>query len=205
MAGPVYPDVPKTDGVPAVKRSPENLGVDTQPQMSSDTITVTAYGSNDWGIYKAGSKDLALEADSISSVGYEAEHRLADYPIEEGGFESYNKVALPFNVRVVLTKGGTREDRRAFCSKIEDLRGDTELYSVVTPEKVYLNANIVRVSIDRSAEAGAGLIRAELVLQEVRQNATSSFSNTRAAASASAVNNGSTQPKTAKTGTDVVK
>lgn len=205
MAGPEYPDVPKADGVPAVKRSAENPGTGTQEQLTSDEITVAGYDDYEWGIYKVGSKQLALEPDNVVSVGYDAEYRLADYPLEEGGFETYDKVALPFMNRIVLTKGGTREERSAFCAAIEAIRPDTELYSVVTPEQIFINVNIARVTIDRSLEAGAGMVRAEIVLQEIRQTASSSFSNTRDAASADAVNNGSNQPKASTAATSDVR
>lgn len=202
MAGPEYPDVPRAEGVPDVKRSAENPGTGEQQRLTSDEIEVVGYDDYEWGIYKAGTKELALAADSVASVGYDAEYRIADYPIEEGGFESYDKVAMPFLNRVVLIKGGTREDRRAFCSTLEDIRGDTELYSVVTPDQVFLNVNIGRVIIDRSIDAGAGLVRAEIVMQEIRQEASSQFSNTRDPAGADTVSNGSSlsEPSTADTG-----
>lgn len=205
MAGPVYPDVPKTEGVPAVKRSAENPGTAAQSKMSSDTITVNGYRDGEWGIYRAGTNELALAADNVISVGFDAESRIADFPIEEGGFETYDKVALPFLSRVLLSKGGTLEERSAFSRTLEDIRKDTELYSVVTPEQVYLNVNIARVSIDRSLDSGAGMIRADIVLQEIRQEASSALSNTRDAASADTVNNGSTLPATSAASTDGVQ
>nr|DAL40966.1 MAG TPA_asm: hypothetical protein [Caudoviricetes sp.] len=194
MAGPVFPDVPKVPGVPAVARSLVNPGTATEPQLTQDSITVTATAKNEWGVYTA-SGALALEPDSISAIGYDAEYRVADFPIEEGGFETYDKVALPFQNRVVMTKGGTLEQRRTFLRAVEELRGDLELYNVVTPEWTYLNVNIVRTSLDRSRENGSGLITVELQLQEIRQNATASFTQTRDPASASPVSNGSVQPQ----------
>lgn len=194
MAGPVFPDVPKVPGVPAVARSLLNPGTATEPQLTQDSITVTATAKNEWGVYTAAGA-LALEPDSITAIGYDAEYRVADYPIEEGGFETYDKVALPFQNRVVMTKGGTLEQRRTFLRAVEELRGDLELYNVVTPEWTYLNVNIVRTSLDRSRENGSGLITVELQLQEIRQNAAASFTQTRDPASASPVSNGSVQPQ----------
>jgi hypothetical protein len=204
MAGPVFPDVPKVPGVPAVARSILNPGTATEPKLTQDSITVTAAAKNQWGIY---TKDgaLVLEADSITAIGYDAETRLADYPIEEGGFETYDKVALPFLNRVVMTKGGTLEQRRAFLRAVEEIRLNLELYNVVTPEWAYTDVNVTRVGIDRSREQGAGLITVELQLQEIRQNATASFSQTRDPASADAVNIGSVQTAAADTDTSGVR
>ncbi len=192
MAGPVFPDVPKVPGVPAVARSLINPGTETEPRLTQDSITVTAAAKNQWGIYTTAGAQ-ALEPDSITAIGYDAEYRVADFPIEEGGFESYDKVAVPFQNRVVMTKGGTLEQRRAFLRAVDEIKGNLELYNVVTPEWTYLNVNIVRVSTDRSREQGAGLITVELQLQEIRQNATASFSQTRDPASADPVSNGSVQ------------
>lgn len=200
MAGPVFPDVPKVPGVPAVARSLVNPGNATEPQLTEDSITVTATAKNQWGVYtKAGA--LALDPDTIAAVGYDAEYRIADYPIEEGGFESYDKVALPFQNRVIMSKGGTLAQRRDFIKAVEELRSGLDLYSIVTPEWTYIGVNIVRVGIDRSREQGAGLITVELQLQEIRQSATSSFSATRDPASADAVSNGSVQPQATTTDT----
>lgn len=173
MAGPIYPDVPNVAGVPAVRRLTSAVTA-TEPALTADSITVIATAKNQWGIYDSANAKV-LDPDSVMSVAYDAEFRIADFPIEEGGFESYDKVALPYHARVVLTKGGNIADRRAFLTAIEEIRADLNLYNVVTPERSYLNANIARVSIDRSREQGANLITAEIILQEIRQNATATF------------------------------
>lgn len=194
MAGPVFPDVPKVPGVPAVARSALNPGTATEPQITQDSITVTATARDQWGVYSADGAQI-LFPDSIEAIGYDAESRIADYPLEEGKFESYDKVALPFQNRVILTKGGTLIERQAFIRSVEEIRSDLKLYSIVTPEWTYLNVNVVRVAVDRSREQGGGMLRVELQLQEVRQKATASFSQTRDPASAEPVSNGSVQAK----------
>lgn len=194
IGGPVYPDVPNVSGVPPVRRT--SLTSDTaEAPLSSDGITVIGTAKDQWGIYDADNARV-LDADSVLSVGFNAEYRIADFPIEQGGFESYDKVAMPYSARVVLTKGGSSADRREFLAKLEEVRADLNLYSVVTPERTYLNANITRISIDRSREQGANLITAEIVLQEIRQNATASFTASQPSA-ATPTNNGPVQAKPA--------
>ena len=62
------------------------------------------FNAERWGIYL---KDkLVLEADSMKSIDYVQGSKISDYPQEEGAFQSYNKVATPYEVRVELTKGG---------------------------------------------------------------------------------------------------
>ena len=194
MAGPQFPDVPKTLGVPPVQRSMQNRGVDTQTALPADQIVATA-GKNRWGIYtKDGVK--ALTPDSVSAVNYSFEYRVADFPIEEGGFESYDKVAMPFDALVSMTIGGTLANRRTFLSKLEDIKADRELYNVVTPERTYLSVNIVGARIDRSREQGAGLITVEVRLREIRENVTTAFSSTADPSSADVKNDGAVQTTT---------
>lgn len=200
MAGPVFPDVPKVPGVPAVARSLVNPGTATEPQLTQDSITVAATAKNQWGVYSTAGA-LVLDPDSIEAIGYDAESRVADYPIENGKFESYDKVTLPFANRVIMTKGGTLTQRQAFIRDVENIRTNLELYSIVTPEWTYLGVNITRVSVDRSREQGGGILRVELQLQEIRQNATASFSQTRDPASADPVSNGSVQAQASQADT----
>lgn len=196
MAGPIFPNVPIATGVPQVLRDASNPGSDTVDQLTSDAITVSASPVDTWGIYDDGAAKV-LDPDTIMAFGYDAESRIADFPIEEGGFETYDKVALPFDTRVVMTKGGSVDDRRAFLNKVDDLRSDMKLYRVVTPERTYLNVNFTRVSIDRSREQGANMITVELHLREIRQNVTATFSNSKDPASADVKSNGSVQAKDA--------
>lgn len=195
MASPSYPNVPQTDGVPPVKRDGSNPGTETESPLTEDGDEISVQGLKEWGVYKDG--DKVLDPDTIISVGYDAEHRIADYPIEEGGFESYDKVALPFQSRVVMTKGGKSEDRRAFLASVEEIRVDRELYTIATPERTYSSANITRVSVDRSREQGAGMVTVELIFVEIRANATVSFSNSKDPASADTKSNGAVQAKDA--------
>jgi hypothetical protein len=203
-ADPTLPDVPNAEGVPSVKRNPDAQTDTTESQLTEDSLSVTAIGKNQWGIYTS-ENQIALECDTVLSIGFDAEYRIADYPLQDGTFETYDKVAMPFNARVVMAKGGTREDRRDFISTLEDMRADMKLYNVVVPERAYLNVNIAHVSIDRSREQGAGMITAEIVLREIRVNATATFTKTKEPASAATASNGNAQASATTTLTDGVQ
>lgn len=195
-SSPLYPDVPASAGVPPVQRDAGNSSAPTTPQLTQDSVDVSQVANTQWGVYAQGGA-LALDPDNIIALSYSAEYRIADFPIEQGGFETYDKVALPFDTIVRMTKGGTLSDRGSFARTAESLRGDTKLYNVVTPEATYLNVNIARLSIDRSQDGGAGMIVLELHLREIRQNAKAAFSATKDPASAATTNNGSTQTSSA--------
>ncbi|MBN4669282.1 hypothetical protein HUS74_27300, partial [Pandoraea nosoerga] len=106
--------------------------------------------SGEWGVYTSDGA-LALKPDNIVSVAWSAEYRTADYPLERGGFESYDKVALPFANRVVMSKGNSLSERREFLAAIEARRGTTDIFNVVTPEATYLDVTFERVNLERSA------------------------------------------------------
>ncbi len=194
MAGPLYPDVPRTDGVPPVRRTSDNAGDGAEAKLTKDGDSVNRATSGEWGVYTSDGA-LALKPDNIVSVAWSAEYRTADYPLERGGFESYDKVALPFANRVVMSKGNSLSERREFLAAIEARRGTTDIFNVVTPEATYLDVTFERVNLERSASNGAGLVTVEVTLREVRQSIKLSFSKTKDPASADPVHDGSVQAK----------
>lgn len=204
MAGPApFPDVPLAPGVPPVTRGPSGSVTGAEQRLTKDSDSVSQLAATQWGIFDQGGAQIVVP-DSVVGFGYSAEYRVADYPIEQGGFESYDKVALPFLARVVMAKGGTLAERQSFHQAIEAIRGDRELYNVITPEALYVNCNITRVELDRSQQRGAGMLTVEIYLQEIRQKATAQFSNSRDAASASPANGGAVQAGTTdQSGTDI--
>src|SRR6185437_3575362 len=57
---------------------------------------LTGYGSGQapqWGIFQNGTP--VVIADAITNFGYRQDWAVADYPVERGGFESYDKVITP--------------------------------------------------------------------------------------------------------------
>ena len=185
-----YPDVPLADGVPPVNRTsvPSNV----QP-LTGDTVGQSGKQQTRWGVFTAAGVPIAL-ADSVLSVEYSREFRISNYPVEQGGFASYDKVATPFEPRVVLAKGGTDDDRATFLKALDAACGSTDLYDVVTPDTIYHNANLIRVDFKRTRESGVGLLTVDLHLMEVRLSAGTTFSNSKAPSGVDATSNGSTQP-----------
>lgn len=181
MADPRFPNVPVFPGVPPVLREALALvdtGVD---QIRADAIPYIPPAHFVWGVFdQAGT--LVLEPDNIVAFEQGAEYRIADYPTEAGGFESYNKVAVPFDIRLTMTKGGTLLDRSAFLDTLDRLQKSLDLYNVVTPERTYLSVNLARIGMQRTAASGAGMIMVDVGLREVRQSAVAAFTRTNDAA-----------------------
>lgn len=165
---PPYPNVPMVPGVPALIRSLLFPPTPIPSFMLRDSALVTQPSDAPrWGIFdKAGAR--VLTPDSVIGFSFMNEFRISDYPIEEGAFESYNKVATPFDVRVVMTKGGKTADRQIFLDTLDILISSLDLVDVVTPDKIYYSANIIHYDYERSSKNGVQLLTVSIFLREIR-------------------------------------
>lgn len=125
-----------------------------------------------WGLFDEDGTPV-IEADSVTRVEYRRDWNVADFPIEEGGFEAYDKVANPFMARVTFVAGGSQANRERFLASIEEIAGDLEKYTLVTPEVSYANVNITHYDYARTASQGVGLMSVVVWVQEIREGAES--------------------------------
>jgi hypothetical protein len=196
---PEFPDVPDLPGVPAIARSLVSqvaAGVNGFAGLVGLSPLITL-ALPVWGVFDQNNVAVAL-ADSVRTLDFDSESRVSDYPQEQGAFESYNKVQLPYASTVSLTCGGDASRRAAFLVALQAAKDSTNLYSIVTPEIVYLNANIVGLRYRRTTTDGATLLTVDLHLEEIRVTATAAFANTNTQnpASADAFSMGQVQGQT---------
>ncbi len=180
MADPAFPDVPLAPGVPPVQRA-EPFVQSRVDRLTSDGKGLDGKTSIQWGLFND-KGTLALKPDSIVAFEFQREYRIADYPIEEGSFENYNKVTLPYDIRIVMTKGGTIAERKSFLDTLDLVVASLDLFTVVTPERIYSNANLSQQSYRRQADEGATLLTVELRAQEIRTKVSVQFVSSAAAA-----------------------
>lgn len=164
--------------------------------LTSDFTLLFSPNAFVWGIYSADSNTPALIADSIYSFGYKKEFKISDYPVELGTFSNFNKVDLPYVAQVRMTMGGSNSDRLTFLNRLEEISRTTDLYNIVTPEKTYLNANIIDYDYQRTSNSGAGMIIADIRLMEVRLTANLAFNNTQSQSDDASKNVGQLSPST---------
>jgi hypothetical protein len=125
-----------------------------------------------WGIFSDTNK-LLLQPDNILSVKDDEKTKVSNFPVEEGAFASYNKVKEPFNVKVMMTKGGTSKEIEDFLSTVRILKNRTsKLVSVVTPEDVFLSATLEGFDYSRETGKGQNLIHVNCHFLEIRQVST---------------------------------
>lgn len=133
--------------------------------LATDLISMNWFFQR-WGIYSRNGRSV-VEFDNVVAIEYKKDFNLLDYPVERGAFESYNKVQIPYDVRVTFSSGGNLANRSALIQSIEELSGDLELYDVVTPEITVTNCNISHFDW-RRADGRAGLVLVTVWLTEVR-------------------------------------
>lgn len=216
-----YPDVPNASGVPQVLREVTNTVAPVLGAAAGISQLVRSFTSKPvWGIYKpeetarvestdpdtgevtftstkvVAKRTPVVTPDSITEFGNQAEWSVTSAPTQNGSFADYNRVAVPSETHVRMTKGGSEADRYLFIKQIEALNS-TQLYDIVTPEKTYSNRNITRFEITRRGEKGAfWLSEVDLYFREIRV-VTSAYENTSivepASTSAANVQNNGTQ------------
>lgn len=113
--------------------------------------------------------EKAFDFDSFSNLNLKSESKVIQAPVESGGFVMYNKTNTPLEVKCTLIKKGFPEDLQVYVDALLEYADNTNLLSIVTPDREYQNMNLTSVSFSRSAEGGVNLIMAECSFIEIRQ------------------------------------
>src|ERR1700736_5452281 len=103
--------------------------------LSGDGFGVFGFdAATQWGIFSNGVQ--VVQAESVRSFSFKQDWPISNYQAEGGGFQSFNKVQLPFEPRVEFMSGGDEATRQALLDSVAAIAGDLNLYDVVTPEAV---------------------------------------------------------------------
>ena len=220
LAVPAFPDLPPVPGVPPIARNAAAQAVAAingqianinatinnttgliegvtsaifAPILSQDGPDVQSSApAPQWGIFDQAGNSVLL-GDTVFEMDYIRELKVADYPIENGGFASYNKVATPFAARVTFLKGGSIADKTTFLDDVENALDSLYLYWLVTPEVTYKNVNLTRNGYSRAAAKGVGLMRVEIEVQEIRVAPDPVFTKTQSPSAQATANGGTVQ------------
>ena len=189
------PSIPLVPGVPSLAAVATGLGAGPALAIADQLGLGALFGGLSWGIFDDGGNPV-LTGDCVAEVGYRSESRISDYPVEQGGFASYNKVQLPIVGLVSFMVGGADRDRAAFLKTAQGLQTSLDLYSIVMPEITYPSVNVTGINYRRTSRQGATLLRVEVMFEEVRVTAQATFTNTATPSGASPVNSGTVAPTT---------
>lgn len=162
-----YPNVPNLPGVPALSRSNNAQFVAAGLTILGEILPLGLFGQK-WGIVANGGS-AALTPDSFIDFEYREEAKIPIYPLQNGAFQSYNKVGLPYDIRLTVTcSGNGKMSKGAFIQGIDKLLTSLTLVDIVTPDATYKNTNLIHVDYRREATNGATLLIAQLWFQWVR-------------------------------------
>ena len=184
------------NGIPSLLGKIANV-TNTASLLIADAGNILGFFAGpQWGVFNQDGSP-ALQPDSMVSLDVHKEWRIPNYPVEQGAFETYNKVFLPQIFKIRMTKGGTVGDRAAFLSQLDQMASSLNLYSVITPEGSANNSvNVSNYSYTRTSTNGVGLLTVEIDFTEVMVNATAAFSNTAQPDGQDPTNTGTVQAQT---------
>jgi hypothetical protein len=199
---PPFPSVPNLPGVPPIPRS-SLLVIAATPAIDAIAAVTLFNAANQaprWGIFDA-NNNLVVKADSVMDFDFRKEFRLPSFPIQNGGFSNYDKVNVPFETAVKMTKGGSESDRTNFLNQIEAIAGTLDLYNIVSPEKTYKSCNVTRSENVRRGVANAFFLDVDVFFIEIRQvsaqysTTTTNTQNAQQPSAQPTSNTGSVQPQ----------
>ncbi len=168
---PQFPNVANLPVVPQLARSllieasaPPTLGFAAEP----DVLWQATQAAPVWGVFDS-NNNLVIAPDSVHDFGWRKENRIPNFPIQSGQFATYNRVGLPNETSVTLTKGGSLSDRTNFLSQVDVViaQQNINLYTIRTPEKSYQNVSCYRAELSRRGAGNAYYFDVELYFIEV--------------------------------------
>jgi hypothetical protein len=177
-------NVPNVAGVPQLLGGLVSYATGALSNALSDIAGLPISAGPQWGIFLNGQP--VVVADVIMSIEFRGESVIADFPIEGGGFRSYDKVKRPWDVRFRFAAGGSQANKQALINSVEAIADDYKLYTFVSPEHVLQNINIAHRDYHRTATSGAGLLQEDVWGWQIQIDTSSGVSSTQASNPASA-------------------
>jgi hypothetical protein len=167
--------------------------------------------ASDWMILDAHSSAAIIVPDTVPRFEFRGERRVSDYPVEKGAFASYNKVQQPYEIRMVMVCSGLNYVQSAvnaigldigkdymrksdFIDTLDYMLNTTDLFTIVTPDKTYENANVEHYDYKRETHNGATMLIVEVWLREIRIAASAAYTNSNSPSAADPVSLGTVHP-----------
>lgn len=140
-------------------------------QMGTVTLESTpGFEGGDDGTYNAGTfnANAVLQPDSVMEFTINADSTINSHPIEQGGFEAYNRVQEPISIRMLLACQGKNMSQTAFVSTLQSLREGTTVLTISTPDASYPNMVLKGFGYKKTSDRGFVTIWADTQWQEER-------------------------------------
>lgn len=185
------------DGVPVIQPASVPTMIDGVSGAAVSALISIASVAGLIGQSSTGPANVAPATASTIQFEFAQDWSLPTYPQEQGAFQTYNKVTLPFDVKIRLACTGSAADRQAFIQNCLAIANSTALFSVVTPEITFVDVNCSHMAIlPRDARSGVSLIKVDLYFEQIPVQSSTTFQNTQQPGDAGTVATGNQQPQT---------
>lgn len=176
-----YPNVPLSPGVPIVQRQPGITPAILPALLFADEIQLLgALLAPPWGLFTVDGAPIGIP-DSFVGVEFRRDARLSTYQMEQGAFQSYDKIQLPYDVRVTFSVFTSLDARASFLEAVDSVQQSLQLCTVVTPEATYVNVNLVHYDYRRETRGSISMLLIDVWLEQVRITAQAQFANSQSA------------------------
>ena len=191
-----YPDVPTgAAGLPSILRAPGVvISESTTTTLTSDLVSGSSsqsQGASLWQVVNNRTGADIFQGYSFLSFQYDSDYRMADHPVEQGGFACYNKVKVPFGIKISIAFVGDDAARQAALSQADVEMARLDGYTIKTPENQFLTkiVDVIHFGYKRTAVEGVTMIKADFHFQELRIVSSTLTTTQTASASAAGTQN----------------
>lgn len=183
-----FPNVPIAEGVPNLARSAYGIA-----QTSGTTGRVTGLTGGMAGTFLGHylnamlaptyallnqQDEKVIVPDGPAEFEMKGDASVSTYPVEQGGFQSYNKVVNPEDLSLsLLCNGQGPMSHKDFLKTCHELKNGADVIKLVTPKYVYPYVTCIGMSHQTTARNGVTLLKVNLTFKEVRVTGTTSFPN----------------------------
>lgn len=138
-----------------------------------------------------------IDPDSVMEFEINADSNVNSHPVEQGGFQAFNRVQEPISIRMQMACQGRQMPRETFLSTLKSLREGTQVVTISTPDTTYPNMTLKAFGYKKTSDRGAVTIWADTQWTEERStNVTVSAPPTSQPQGAATTSLGSLQPAT---------
>lgn len=127
-----------------------------------------AQTAGEWTIYNTASGE-AVQFSSFIGAEMVGDAKVITAPIEGGSFVAYNKTVSPFELSVNGAIKGDSSVLSDALNTLAQMRENTDLYNIVTPDKVYRSMNMIKLEYSRDTDSGTDLILFSARFMEVKE------------------------------------
>lgn len=144
----------------------------------STAADLTSPQESGWAICRSDDMSDAIEFSVFMNMDTTNEFKITQSPVENGDFVSYNKTSSPAVIGLQVAIKGTHDEIMSALTDLEVLAAGTDLITIITPDNVYSDYNIVKFQYSRKVEDGIDIVYCDIGFEEVRQ-VESQYTNTK--------------------------